>query len=199
MEKFKTIVADPPWEYGEGFPTQSRTPGKWTGPVVTTPLPYLSMSVEEIRKLPVIQMADDDCRLWLWTTNRYLPESFGVMAAWGFDYRQTIVWHKSDGNMGGSVAPNSAEFLLVGVRGKPERLSKLASSVWKFSQTKQHSKKPEAFQDMVEQVSPGPYLELFARRTRLGWSTWGNEALCHVDIVTQDTATVSAHQPSPIQ
>jgi N6-adenosine-specific RNA methylase IME4 len=133
------------------------------------------MSIAEIEAMPVSSVADKDCRLWLWTTNRYLPAAFGVMAAWGFDYRQTLVWHKADGNMGGSVAPNSAEFLLVGVRGRPRRLCKLKSAVWKFPQSKRHSRKPEAFQDMVETVSPSPHLELFARRQRENWTCWGNE------------------------
>ena len=114
---FRTIVADPPWSYPEGFATQSRTQGKWDGPVTRKPLPYPAMTLTEIEALPVADVASKDCRLWLWTTNRYLPSAFSVMLAWGFDYRQKLVWHKADGNMGGSVAPNSAEFLLVGVRG----------------------------------------------------------------------------------
>ena len=170
---YKCIVADPPWQYDEGFPTQSRTPGKWSGPVTDKPLPYSSMSVEEIAALPVASLADADCRLFLWTTNRYLPASFTVLTAWGFTYRQTLVWHKADGNMGGSVAPNSAEFLLVGTRGKPGRLSKAASAVLRAPQGKVHSQKPRLFGDLVEQVSPGPYVELFARSPRLGWDSWG--------------------------
>jgi N6-adenosine-specific RNA methylase IME4 len=176
LSGFRCIVADPPWPYPEGFPTQSRTPGKWQGPVTCKPLPYPAMTLTEIEAMPVSGVADKDCRLWLWTTNRYLPCAFGVMSAWGFDYRQTLVWHKADGNMGGSVAPNSAEFLLVGVRGKPARLSKLKSAVWKFPQGKRHSRKPEAWQTMIETVSDGPRLELFARRPREGWVTLGNEA-----------------------
>jgi len=175
-QKFRTICADPPWPYPEGFPTQSRTPGKWQGPVTCKPLPYPSMTLTEIEAMPVSGVANSDCRLWLWTTNRYLPAAFGVMAAWGFAYRQTLVWHKADGNMGGSVAPNSAEFLLVGVRGKPRRVARLKSSVWRFPQAKRHSRKPEEWQTMIETVSDGPRLELFARRVRPGWTTIGNEA-----------------------
>jgi len=172
---FRCIVADPPWPYPEGFTKQSRTPGKWKDKERRYYLPYDSMTIEQILALPVQDLAARDCRLWLWTTNRYLPAAFGVLAGWGFDYRQALVWHKADGNMGGSVAPNSAEFLLVGVRGKPARLCKLKSAVWKFPQGKRHSQKPEAFQDMIETVSDGPRLELFARRVRPGWTCWGNE------------------------
>jgi len=176
MGEYRTIVADPPWHY-DGFATQSRTPGKWAGRVETRCLPYGSMTVEDISNLPVAAMAAKDCRLFLWTTNRYLPASFEVLDAWGFEYRQILVWHKRDGNMGGSVAPCSAEFILVGVTGSPERVSKMPSSVVTTSAPKQHSKKPEAFLDFIEQVSPGPYVELFARRARFGWDYWGNESL----------------------
>ena len=127
--KFKTIVADPPWEYPEGFNTVSASNGIPIGPIKhDKPLPYPSMTIAEICALPVANLADKDCRLWLWTTSRYLPDAFGVMKAWGFRYRQTLVWHKLDGNIGGGVAPNSAEFLLVGVKGNPPIKTKLKQS-----------------------------------------------------------------------
>jgi N6-adenosine-specific RNA methylase IME4 len=178
--KYRTIVADPPWEYPEGFITRSRTPGKWQGPERRYYLGFPSMGVPEIAALPVPEWADTDCRLFLWTTNRYLPDAFGVLEAWGFRYRQTIVWHKTDAFTPGSVAGNSAEFLLAAVQGKPTTRQRMRSSVVSVAQTKQHSRKPECFLDYIEQVSPAPYLELFARRNRLGWDTWGNEALEHV-------------------
>ena len=170
---YSTIVVDPPWDYSEGFVTRSRTPGKWQGPHRTYALPYSSLTVEAIAALPVADLADADCRLFLWTTNRYLPSAFGVMEAWGFRYRQVLVWHKLDGNLGGSIAPNSAEFLLVGVRGCPKTLDRLKASVVSHSQTKTHSAKPALFLDLVERVSPGHYVELFARQPRLGWDSWG--------------------------
>jgi N6-adenosine-specific RNA methylase IME4 len=179
---FRCIVADPPWEYPEGFATQSRSPGKWSGPIDTKPLPYPSMTLEAIRALPVREMAAPDCRLWLWTTNRYLPAAFGVMEAWGFEYRQTLVWHKSDGNMGGSVAPNSAEFLLVGVRGNPPCVKRLPAAVVKLPQSKKHSKKPGEWQWLIEQTDEGPRLEMFARRKRHGWHVWGNELANDVEM-----------------
>jgi len=180
MKKYKTIVADPPWEYKEGFPTQSRTPGKWEGEVKTKPLPYPSMTLSEIKDLPISKISDKDCRLFLWVTNRYLPYVFDIINTWGFEYKQTIIWHKSDGNMGGSVAPNSAEFLIVAIKGTPQRVSKLKTAVWKFPQSKKHSKKPEEFQTMIEKISPEPRIELFARRKREGWDVWGNEVVSDV-------------------
>ena len=178
--KYRTIVADPPWEYPEGFSTQSRSPGKWKGPVRHNCLPYPALSLVAIRSLPISDLAQKDARLFLWTTNRYLPEAFGVVDAWKFAYRQTLTWKKLDA-LGGSVAPNS-EFLIVGARGSPGLLSRLPNAVIEHSQTKEHSRKPDLFLDLVEQVSPGPYLELFARRNRLGWDTYGNEALNHIEL-----------------
>jgi N6-adenosine-specific RNA methylase IME4 len=180
--RYRTIVADPPWPYPEGFATQSRSPGQWSGPVEKKPLPYAPLSFEGICDLPVASLADTDCRLFLWTTNRWIEDAFDVLRAWRFKYRQTTVWHKRDGNMGGSIAASSAEFLLVATRGAPDRLSKWPSSVISTAAPKEHSRKPEVFLDSIEASSPGPYLELFARRQRLGWDTWGNEALEHVSL-----------------
>lgn len=176
---YRTIVADPPWPYEDGCVALGPGHGELRP---RQPLPYLGMSLDDIMALPVASLADADCRLFLWTTNRYLPASFKVLRAWEFDYAQTLVWHKTDVNLVGSVAPNSAEYLLVATRGKPARLAALTTAVFSIPRTGRHSQKPEAFLDHVERVSPGPYLELFARRQRLGWDTWGDEALNHVDL-----------------
>jgi N6-adenosine-specific RNA methylase IME4 len=192
--KYRTIVADPPWEYGEGFVSYPGTRlrrnalGKQGGQRrVSKPLPYESLSLDEIRLLPVLDLAEPDCALWLWTTSRYLPASFEVIAAWGFSYRQTLVWHKVRAvpALGGSVAPNHAEFLLLAKRGSP-KMGRLPSSVIEACGNSggapKHSRKPDGFLDRIELVSPAPHIELFARRQRLGWDTWGNEALNHVEI-----------------
>jgi N6-adenosine-specific RNA methylase IME4 len=165
---YRTIVADPPWEYDEGFAV-----GPGHGTLIQRPLPYSSMSLFDILCLPVAVLAGRDSRLFMWTTNRYLPVAAGIMAAWGFAYRQALVWHKTDANLPGSIAPNSAEFLLVAVRGKPERLATMPSAVLSSTRRGGHSSKPAAMADYIEQVSPGPYLELFARAPRLGWDSWG--------------------------
>lgn len=178
--KYRTIVADPPWEYPEGFAL-----GPGHGVLEVRPLPYPSMTLDEICELPVHEWADNDCRLFLWTTNRWIDDAFDVMRSWRFKYRQTLVWHKPDANLPAHVAPNSAEFVLVGVRGAPRRLTTMPSSVVPINRSGGHSVKPEAWLDHFEAVSEGPYLELFARRQRLGWDTWGNEALEHVNITNQ--------------
>ena len=171
---YSTIVADPPWRYDEGFAT---APGGRT-PFVE-PLPYSGMDLADIRALPVGDLAAGDCWLFLWTTNAYLPDSFGVAEAWGFRYAQTLVWHKT-GNpspFGGSVAPNHAEFLLVAKRGTPRVVNRLEGSVIaanKRSGGGGHSQKPPRVLDAIERCSPAPRCELFARQPRLGWDHWGH-------------------------
>jgi N6-adenosine-specific RNA methylase IME4 len=187
--KYRTIVADPPWEYETPFPqdvgaAQRRAAGDKRGGRAgrkDVPLPYPSMTVAAIAALPVETLAEDDCRLFLWATNRHLPFAFGIVEAWGFTYRQTLVWHKTNGSPVGSVAPNRAEFLLVGRRGSPHTMKRLPDSVI-TANPGAHSTKPECFLDYIEAVSPSPRLELFARRQRFSWDTWGNESLEMVNL-----------------
>lgn len=179
MGKYQTIVADPPWHY-EGFATGPGNPRKGRArELKTTDLPYDSMSLDEIKDLPVADLAAADCHLWLWTTSRYLPDAFSVIGAWGFSYRQALVWHKT-GNpspFGGSVAPIHAEFLLFATRGKLSTGRSFPGSVVSIPKPYKHSLKPEAFLDYIEAASPAPRLEMFARRARFGWDYWGNESL----------------------
>ena len=178
--KYRTIVADPPWHY-ERF--VGRTAGGGSG-WQAHDLPYPSLTVPEIMALPVGDLAEPDARLFCWTTNRYLPDTFNILRAGGFRYQQTLVWRKTNASpYPGAVAVIDVELLLVAQRGTPGRPDFAKSSVIEAA-VRAHSQKPEAFLDLVEQVSPGPYLEMFARRQRLGWDTWGNEALNHVEIAS---------------
>ena len=180
MTRYRTIVADPPWEYDEALPGHSPS----TGASFRHGFPYPTMALAAIAVMDVARLADPaGCNLFLWTTNRYLPDAFDILCDWRFGYRQMIVWRKT-GNPpphGGSIAPNHAEYLLVARRGQPGWTGRLPSSVVDAPR-QSHSRKPEVFLDLVEQVSPGPYLELFARRQRLGWDTWGDQALEHVEL-----------------
>jgi N6-adenosine-specific RNA methylase IME4 len=178
--RYRTIVVDPPWPYPEGFGVGiGREAGRGR-----TPLPYPSMTLDEIRGLPVAALAAEAAHLYLWTTNRYLRAAFSVLHAWGFRHGQTLVWCKPPRTsfLGGGFGSN-VEFVLFARRGVLPNKGKVNSCWWEWSRSR-HSRKPEAFLDLVEQVSPGPYLELFARRNRLGWDTWGNEALEHVEVAT---------------
>lgn len=180
MNKYGTIVVDPPWHY-DAMPKGGAKPGTMSK---GQPLPYPSMTVAEIQALPIYELAAPDCVLWLWTTNRYLRESFAIIEAQGFTYKQTLVWAKNNPMPVGSVAPSAAEFLMVAKRGKPSTEWVWPSSVIVTPRppNRRHSTKPEVFLDLIEKCSPAPRLEMFARRNRLGWSTWGNEALEHEEV-----------------
>jgi N6-adenosine-specific RNA methylase IME4 len=145
-------------------------------------LPYPTMTVGEIAELPVREVADDDAHLYLWTTQRYIWETHDIIRGWGFEPSRILTWCKPPTGFSlGGVFGGASEFCVFARRGKLRSLSRTNRDWWVWSR-REHSAKPEAFLDLVEQVSPGPYLEMFARRQRLGWDTWGDEALEHVSI-----------------
>jgi N6-adenosine-specific RNA methylase IME4 len=144
------------------------------------------MTLEDIAALPVHALAERAAHLYLWTTNRFLEAAYAVVRAWNFRQPQVLVWCKPPMGVGfGGAFTVTAEFILFARRGSLPHSKRQDSSWWNWSRVYEnghiaHSAKPDAFLDLVEQVSPGPYLELFARRQRLGWDTWGDEALEHV-------------------
>ena len=178
--RYRTIVADPPWPYKEGFP---QGPARGTGRS-TVPLPYAAMSLDEIKALPVHELAQKSSWLFLWTTNRYLPYAFPIIGAWGFEYRQTITWRKTGcpSPFVTCLAPSQSEYLLIARAGGAPRTGCFPSTVIDAPAQPRHSAKPDLFLDLIERAVPGPRLEMFARRQRLGWDTWGNEALEHVQV-----------------
>jgi N6-adenosine-specific RNA methylase IME4 len=172
---YATIVADPPWPYPEGWPGWGMTAAERRA------LPYTSMTVDEIAALPVRSLAAREGYLFLWTTNRYLRASFDVLDAWGFTFRQAVVWCKDPQGEGpGGMFAQTTEYVMVAqnigprshARGKRTSGSREASS-WFKAPKAAHSAKPPSFMDAVERVAPGPYLELFCRQPRFGWDTWG--------------------------
>lgn len=170
--QYRTIVADPPWHY-EKFGGYSWREGRPSGKA--RPLPYPSMTVDAIAMLPVRDLAERDAHLYLWTTQRYLRDAYDVAAAWGFKPSCTLVWCKQPrGFSVGGTFQSTVEFILFARRGTLAANQRVPRQWFEWARGR-HSQKPEAFRDMVEQVSPGPYLELFARRPRLGWDVWGNE------------------------
>lgn len=205
MTLYRTIVADPPWAMpstGKTTRGETDTKGVYTakgGRVVdgtwwgrhrggSVELGYETMSLDEIAALPVAEWAEPAAHLYLWTTNRFLEDAYAVVRAWGFKPAQMLVWAKPPMGIGfGGAFTTTTEFVLFARRGTLAHAQRQDSSWWGWSRPYEnghiaHSAKPDAFLDMVEQVSPGPYLELFARRQRLGWDTWGNEAFEHVEI-----------------
>ncbi len=194
VSQYATIVADPPWHY-EPFPVgagQAKARAARTGADYvssrTKEMPYATMSVEEIAAIPVASLAAPDAHLYLWTTNRYLADGFTVLRAWGFRYSQTLAWCKAPMGLGpGATYANTLEFILVGKRGSlaPLRRWDTAWFNWK-RMGNAHSRKPDAMLDIVEQVSPGPYVELFARRARFGWDYWGDQSLGTAEMTAAD-------------
>ena len=187
--KFRTILADPPWQF------QNRT-GKMA-PEHKRLNRYGTMTLDDILALPVAQLADDPAHLYLWVPNALLPEGLQVMLAWGFQYKSNIVWHKirkdggPDGRGVGFYFRNTTELLLFGVRGKNARTLAPGRRQVNIIKTRkrEHSRKPDEQYELIESCSPGDYLELFARGSREGWATWGNQA----DDYTPDWPTYSNH------
>ena len=167
--KYRTIVADPPWRYDTTAPLAS-------GGNAGAEAQYSTMALDEICALPVGESADKDCHLYLWITNPLLFEGKRVCDSWGFRYITLLTWHKL-GKLGlGYYFRGDTEHVIFGIRGKaPIEPALRVSNHFAASRTV-HSAKPDRFYEIVERVSPGPYLELFARRRRYGWDVWGDEA-----------------------
>lgn len=175
--KYKTILIDPPWEYGKwGKPSKKSQASKGVQDMVID-MPYKTMTVEEIKLLPIGSLANKNCELYLWTTQKYLPDSFDVLKAWGFKYCQTLTWCKKPRGTGqGGVYCPTTEFLILARIGKMPKVDRIDTTWWEVKRPhNKHSAKPENFQDIIETVSKPPRLEMFARRYRMGWDVWGNE------------------------
>jgi N6-adenosine-specific RNA methylase IME4 len=177
--KYRTVVADPPWRY---------VIGKHSGMRGTAESHYPTMGYAEILALPVAEMVDVDAHLYLWVTNPLLTEqrtegisAADIVRAWGFEPKTMLTWAKNQIGLG-FFFRGQTEHVMFGVRGRCPIPEAMRESNLIMAPRTAHSAKPDAFMDLVERVSPGPYLEMFARRKRLGWDTWGNEALEHVEI-----------------
>lgn len=172
--RYSTILIDPPWRFA------NRT-GK-VAPEHRRLHRYRTMTLDEIKALPVPPLANDKSHLYLWAPNALLAEGLEVMRAWGFTYKTNLVWYKirkdggPDGRGVGFYFRNVTELLLFGVRGGLRTLKPGRRQVNVIPVRKQeHSRKPEIFYDLIEQCSPGPFLELFARYRQPGWDQWGDE------------------------
>lgn len=168
---YRTIVADPPWRYATkaGITTTGRH--RRTQPAADAR--YSTLSMENIAALPVAHLCGPNAHLYLWATNPLLFEARAVLDAWGFRYVTLLTWLKT-GNMGmGFYFRGDTEHILFGVRGKLPIPPAQRERNWFIAAKSGHSIKPPAFGDLVERVSPGPYVELFARAPRLGWDAWG--------------------------
>ena len=172
---YRTLLADPPWRFtnrtGKVAPEHKRLSR------------YDTMSLDEICALPVATIMEDSSHCYLWVPNALLAEGLKVLEAWGFTYKSNIVWHKvrkdgeSDGRGVGFYFRNVTELVLFGVRGSMRTLAPGRRQVNLLATRKrEHSRKPDELYNIIEQCSPGPHLELFARYPQPGWDVWGDEA-----------------------
>tara|TARA_Y100001960_G_scaffold283274_1_gene318237 strand:- start:7 stop:561 length:555 start_codon:yes stop_codon:yes gene_type:complete len=171
-QKHKVIYADPAWNFknwsskGEGRNANQH---------------YRCMPLKDIKALPVQFCADKDCVLFMWVTFPFLEKAFEVIEAWGFTYK-TVAFNwmkqnrKSDGLFmgGGYWTRSNGEVCLLATRGKPKRKAKDVRQAI-LSHRREHSRKPDEIYERIERLVDGPYLELFARQQRPGWTSWGNE------------------------
>jgi len=192
--KFSTILADPPWQF------QNRT-GKMA-PEHKRLSRYSTMSLQEIKDLPVESIVNDTAHLYLWVPNALLPDGLQVMESWGFTYKTNLIWYKirKDGGPDrrgvGFYFRNVTEVLLFGVRGKNVRTLQAGRSQENIisSMKREHSRKPDEQYNLIESCSSGPFIELFARGPRKGWFVWGNQS----EQYTPDWDTYSNHSQSNI-
>ena len=173
---FSTVLADPPWQFtnrtGKMAPEHKRLSR------------YSTLSLPEIRHLDVKSHVNEPSHLYLWVPNALLEEGLTVMKSWGFTYKTNIVWHKvrkdggPDGRGVGFYFRNTTELVLFGIRGKNARTLAPGRRQVNVMRTRkrEHSRKPDELYEIIEACSPGPYLELFARGPRKGWTSWGDEA-----------------------
>jgi N6-adenosine-specific RNA methylase IME4 len=163
LRLFKTILADPPWDVQQRGARGAASH-------------YQLMSLDAIKAMPVSELAATDAHCWLWVTNATLRAGYDVMEAWGFTPRSPLTWIKPRIGLG-QYLRNATEHLILGTRGNAP-VGFRAQPTWMFAPLQEHSHKPEEQYAVIERISDGPYLELFARRrppSTADWSVWGNE------------------------
>lgn len=176
LGRFGSVVVDPPWAFT--FSTRKSEAGNngWRG---STDRHYRNMSMQELKDLPVPDVAADDSVLWLWAVNALLDDGMELLAHWGFDYKNTLTWAKTT-QAGkpftgmGFWMRGATEHLLLGVKGKPKPLRR-NQPTWFSAPPGKHSAKPDEAYRIIETLTPGPYLDVFARTERAGWTAWGDQ------------------------
>jgi N6-adenosine-specific RNA methylase IME4 len=166
--RFATILIDPPWDWGDEGDNDQLGRAKPD---------YATMSIDELPDLPVAKLADQDCHVYMWITNRSMPKGFGLLNVWGFRFITILTWPKTHFGMG-NYFRGQTEHILFGVKGSQMLRRKNASTLlpaWKRGKGG-HSSKPAEIYEFIESCSPGPYLEMFSRSERKGWKAWGENS-----------------------
>ena len=160
---FQTIVIDPPWDWGDEGDVNQMGRAKPD---------YSTMPIDEIEAFPVSKIADKNCHLYLWVTNRSLPKAFRLIEAWGFRYITCLTWVKPSFGMG-NYFRGSTEQVLFAVKGSQPLRRKDVGTHFEAPRGCGHSAKPDAFYNLVQSCSYGPYIDIFGRKERDGWVVWG--------------------------
>jgi N6-adenosine-specific RNA methylase IME4 len=186
-DPFSTAVIDPPWPYrnreDNAFPSDLINDGTRRARKASSEVRYGSMNMDDLHALPVRDWTADQSHLYLWTTNAFIVEAHQLAESWGFQPKTILTWGKvqDDGKPSRKMGfwyRSATEHVVFAVRGQLRLINPdPAPSTLFLHRRLPHSVKPDAFYDLVERFSPGPYLDVFSRRARFGWTTWGNESL----------------------
>lgn len=166
--KYRAIVIDPPWDM-KRIDCDVRIDQHGSG------FDYPTMSHDEIGLLPVGEMADDDCHLFCWTTQKHLPPTLKIIEQWGFKYVLVMVWHKPGGFQPFGLPQYNCEFVVYARRGAPEFIDTKAFPCCFAAPRREHSRKPDEFYDVIRRVTTGPRIDVFSREARDGFDVYGNE------------------------
>lgn len=177
-KKYQIIYADPPWEYRDKREKHPRLCGGAS-------VHYKTMSMDDLKRLPITSITDDNCMMFMWATFPNLPEALDLMKTWGFQYKTLgFSWVKTNKNDGkpffgiGYYTKSNCEVCLLGVKGKPIKVSNSVSSVV-IAPKETRSKKPDCVREKIVQLCGDiPRIELFCRDKKNGWDAWGNEVDC---------------------
>ena len=163
---YQTIVVDPPWDWGDEGDVDQFGRARPD---------YATMPIGEIEKLPIGRIADENCHLYLWVTNRSLPKGFRLVEAWGFRYVTCLTWVKPSFGMG-NYFRGSTEQVLFAVKGSQPLKRRDCGTHFMAARGCGHSAKPDEFYALVESCSHAPFIDVFGRRERDGWAVWGENA-----------------------
>lgn len=163
--RYKTIVIDPPWPMTKIKRACRPNQCGWD---------YPTMSLKEIAAFPLADLMEDECHVYLWTTQKFVPAAFDVLDHWGLDYLFTMVWHKPGGFQPVGMPQFNHESIVVGRRGPLAFLDTNWTTCFKAPR-REHSRKPDQFYDLVRWISPPPRIDVFSRERRAGFAQYGNE------------------------
>ena len=177
MKKYQIIYADPPWSYRAKHPTCKI---KKQPKTCSVEYYYKTMKLKNIQNLPIKNISDDDCVLFLWATTPMIQEAFATMKAWGFKYKTMITWEKTNDDCMGYWFRVCTEHLLVGIKGKVKAFRCMERTLHREPRLG-HSRKPNYFRNLIKQFG-NTRIELFAREKTEGWDAWGNEVESDIEL-----------------